>query len=31
MRFAAIVLGALLLAIQFPLWLGKGGGQQGND
>jgi cell division protein FtsB len=25
MRLAAIVLGALLLAIQIPLWFGKGG------
>ena len=25
MRFLAGILGALILAIQFPLWLGKGG------
>jgi cell division protein FtsB len=25
MRILAIVLGALLIAIQYPLWLGKGG------
>jgi len=29
MRILAIVLGALLIAIQFPLWFGKGGWLRG--